>query len=205
MKTPVPPTNDPAREEFLNTLTKNDINIDEYLSIYEKSSIPPNNRLSTLSLAIFQDNASLVSEFKKYEDQLGSVIQKHIQDGNIKQLENTTFVITNPDAFHHRFAGIQNVNFTDKQEKVNRRSQPLKLLQPTTNTTTSKSVIEFRRSIVISKATASNSTDKENHAQSHHVDEMPDKRKGMEPRGICLEIPLLFNNHSNINYRIIDK
>ena len=83
MKTPVPSTNDPLRKEFLDTLIKHDINIDEYLSIYEKSSSPPNNSLSVLSLEIFQSNSSLVSEYKKYQAQLHSVIQKHLKDSNI--------------------------------------------------------------------------------------------------------------------------
>lgn len=48
LKLPIPPLDDPTRDLFLNKLIKHDINIDEYESVYEKSSIPPHNKFSVL-------------------------------------------------------------------------------------------------------------------------------------------------------------
>lgn len=188
MKVPVPSIDDPVRKEFLNTLNKHDINIDEYASIYEKSSIPSNNNLSMLSVQIFQTNAALVSQYQKYQTQLHSVIRNHIENGNIEQLDNATFTIINSDAFHHTFANIQNVSFVNKTDKNNRQNQPLKLLQPTTNANTTESAIEFRRSTVINKVMINNATDKENHTQAQHVEDMLDGRKTTETQGIYLKI-----------------
>jgi hypothetical protein len=77
MKVLVLSNNDPSPEQFLNNSIKHNINIDEYCSIYEKSSIPSNNKLSTLSLQLFETNGSFVSQYSKYKNQLHVIIQKH--------------------------------------------------------------------------------------------------------------------------------
>ena len=77
----------------------------------------------------------------------------------------------------------------DRHDKMNHRSQPLNLLPTTTNATMSKSVIEFRRSVVTNKVVACNPTDKENTAQPHHVEEMPDQRMNKEALSTYLETP----------------
>jgi hypothetical protein len=130
-----------------------------------------------MSLQIFECNAGLVSQYTKYRGQLHSVMHKHIENGNIQELEDETFIVINQGAYIHRFDDIENLMLTDRQEKMNGRSQPSKLLPPTTTSATSKSLIEVKQSAVTNKAILVNLDAKENHPPQHHAEKIPDKRQ----------------------------
>ncbi|CAF2107947.1 unnamed protein product [Rotaria magnacalcarata] len=123
MKTPIPSIDDPTREHFLNTLLKHDINLDEYCCNYKKSSIPPNNNFSKLTIETFEHNASFVAQYSKYKSQLNSVIQKHIENHNIEETEEGNFIIINRNAFFRKFNDIENLVSSERQEQIDNKSQ----------------------------------------------------------------------------------
>ena len=116
---------DSAREEFLDKLLKHDINIDEYCSIYEKSSIPLNNNLSELTLEIFEHNSCLVAQYSKYKNQLKVVIQKHLENRYIHETEEGNFVIQDQNRFTCQFDDIENIVSSIRSEQRARKHQPV--------------------------------------------------------------------------------
>ena len=143
LKLPIPSNNESAQKQFLSNLVKHDIDIDEYRSVYQKSSIPPNNKLSTLSLQLFETNASFVSQYSKYKNQLQVIIKKHIDNHNIKETEERTFIVTNNHAFPHQYHDIRNLMLSERQERQNNISHLHNLTRPTTVEQTTDSRIEL--------------------------------------------------------------
>lgn len=109
MKIPIPPINDPAYEELVKNLLKHDINIEEYRSVYQNSSIPSNNNLSQLTLGIFERNSSFITQYPKYQAQLSIVVEKLLQNRFIQQIEDGNFVVRNQDLFTQKFHEIENL------------------------------------------------------------------------------------------------
>jgi hypothetical protein len=179
MKMPIPSFADPLRKDFGNALIKHDISIDEYHSAYEKSSIPSNNSLSAFAIEIFEFNAALVTQYSKYRAQLYSVLGRHIQNGSIQESEGETFTIINEDAFQHKFDDIPNLMPNEKQEKSNRKSQPLKVLQQTTNPALNGPPADVTKSVVSKSVMPYISNGAENHSQ-----DVPYERQSTEVRGI---------------------
>lgn len=145
MKMPIPSPDDPARDQFVKNLIKHDVNIDEYCVMFEKASIPPNNRLSTLSLQLFEQNACFVTQYSKYKDQLSAIIQKHLENGNVRESDDGKFLITNRSAFIGRINAITNLVLGGRQEQSNTRLQVFSLMQPVTIEPTTSSVIDLQR------------------------------------------------------------
>jgi hypothetical protein len=193
MRMPIPSLNDPGRTHFLNALAKHDINADEYHSIYEKSSIPSSNSLSAFSLQIFESNSSLVPQYNKYRDQLHSVIQKHMESGNIQAAADGNLIVTNQGAFSHGFDEIMNLMSTGRQEKLDRRSQPLQLLQETTNVPLCKSTIEVKKLATTNTLLSYNSTSKENHPNQYRAEDLSADEQDIEPLAIYLSSSCVAN------------
>lgn len=115
MKLPVPSDDDPAKENFLSKLIKHQIDIEDYCSVYNKSSIPPNNKLSTLALQVFEVNASLVNQYSKYRNQLQTIIQKHLDNRHIQETDEGDFTVLNKTAFSSQCHLILNINQGKRQ------------------------------------------------------------------------------------------
>ena len=179
MKMPIPSFTDPLRKDFVNALIKHDISIDEYHSAYEKSAIPSNNSLSALAMQIFECNPALVTQYAKYRGQLHSVLERHIQNGSIQESEGETFTILNEDAFQHKFDDIPNLMPNEKQEKLTRKSQPLRVLQQTTNAAPSEMAAGLTKSVVNKSVMPYISSGAENHSQ-----DMPYASQSTEIRSI---------------------
>lgn len=139
MKAPVPPADDPTRDQFIKNLLKHDIDINEYCSIYESSSIPPNNNLSNLTLEIFEHSACFVNEYAKYQVQLNIVIRKHIENCVVGEVEQGNFVIQNADAFTREFHHIQNLVLGAQPNQANDKRQPLNIINQVLNKSTVQS------------------------------------------------------------------
>ncbi|CAF3569932.1 unnamed protein product [Rotaria socialis] len=125
MKAPIPPDDDPARDQFMKKLLKHDINIDEYCSIYESSAIPPNNNFSKLTLEIFAHSACFINEYSKYQSQLNIVIRKHIENYVVQEVEPGNFLIQNADTFTRLFHHIENLVVDVTSNQVNGIRQSL--------------------------------------------------------------------------------
>jgi transcription elongation factor Elf1 len=138
MKTPIPSGDHPTRDQFVNNLLKHDINIDEYISIYKNSSIPPNNNLSQLTLEIFERGACFVNEYSKYQLQLNSIIQKHIENCLIEEVDGH-FIVKNEDSFTCQFYNIENLVSDVQTQKIQAKRQCMN----TTNKA-NKSTIQFK-------------------------------------------------------------
>ena len=179
MKMPIPSFTDPLRKDFVNALIKHDISIDEYHSAYEKYSIPSNNSLSAFAIEIFEFNSTLVTQYAKYRSQLQSVLERHVQNGNIQESESESFTIINQDAFQHKFDDIPNLMPNERQEKVNRKSQPLRVLQQTTNPAPSELAADLTKSVVNKSVMPYISNGAENHSQ-----DMPYESQSTEVRSI---------------------
>ena len=162
---PIPAFADPLRKDFANALIKHDISIDEYHSAYEKSSIPSNNSLSAFAMKIFEFNSALATQYAKYRSQLHSVLERHVQNGNIQESESESFTIINQDAFQHKFDDISNFMPSERQEKVNRKSQPLRVLQQTTNPALSELAANLTKSVANKCVMPYISNGAENHSQ----------------------------------------
>ena len=140
MKMPMPLSTDPAREKFVEKLLKHDIDVKDYCSVYEKSSIPPNNNLSTLALQIFERNACFVAEYSKYRNQLNVVIHKHLHNGGIEETAEGDFIILNQDQFPHQFRDFVNLASISRSEQSRSANQSISSSrrtvthQPTTST-----------------------------------------------------------------------
>lgn len=126
MKIPIPSVNDPDYEIFVENLTKHDINVDEYQTVYKNSSIPPNNDLSSTALKVFETNASLVSEYKKYEIQLHRIVQNHVENRNIEENDDGQFVVLNKAAFPHQFCNVENLVPSNRNDKTRGTSKLLR-------------------------------------------------------------------------------
>lgn len=138
MKAPIPAAGDPAREQLIHTLSKHGIDFFDYSAAYKKSSIPPNNILSKLTVEIFECNSHFVTEYSKYQNQLNDVIRKHLGNGSIRETEGC-YVIQNQGAFLGKFQDVENVH-TKRQSVISSR-QPT----ATTRTTTApQSTIQIR-------------------------------------------------------------
>ncbi|CAF3243211.1 unnamed protein product [Rotaria socialis] len=125
MKAPIPPDDDPTRDQFMKKLLKHDINIDEYCSIYESSAIPPNNNFSKLTLEIFAHSACFINEYSKYQSQLNIVIRKHIENYVVQEVEPGNFLIQNADTFTRLFHHIENLVVDVTSNQVNGIRQSL--------------------------------------------------------------------------------
>ncbi|CAF1421797.1 unnamed protein product [Adineta ricciae] len=124
MKIPPPSTNDPMRKEFVAKMLKHGINIDEYCTIYEKCSIPPNNSLSKMTLKIFAGSSCLVNQYAKYRDALTNIIQSHIANSIIHEVGTGSFIVQDPDAFDVQFHDIENWTVGTCTQQTNNRNQP---------------------------------------------------------------------------------
>ena len=179
MKMPIPSFDDPLRKDFADALMKHDISIEEYHSAYEKSSIPANNHLSAFAIEIFECKSALVSQYVKYTAQLQSVIQNHVLNGNVQESENAIFTVINQNAFQHKFDDIPNLMPNERQEKMNRKSQPLRVLQHTTNPALNQTAADVTISVVDKSVMPYISNGAENH--SH---DMPRESQSTEARSI---------------------
>ena len=122
LKVPPPIINDPMAELIKQNLAKHGIQINEYALVFEKSSIPSNNKLSTLTIGIFQSNVSFVSQYVKYKDQLQVVIQQHVQNRSIQENEDGTFYVTDTNVFSHQYNEIENIMLRSRQNQL--QNQP---------------------------------------------------------------------------------
>ena len=162
MKIPIPSTSDPAREQFMNTLLKHDINIDEYCSIYEKSSIPLQNNLSKLTLEIFEHSACFVNQYSKYRIELGAVIKKQIENGSILQSEEGNFSIQNQNVFTCQFYDIENLALGARIEQSTAKQQAVNTIHQETS-----SVIQFKHTTAAGVNVCPDTVEK-NHEIQHH-------------------------------------
>ena len=156
MKMPIPSPDDPARDQFVRNLIKHNVNIDEYCVMFEKSSIPSNNRLSTLSLQLFEHNACFVTQYSKYKDQLSAIIQKHLENGNVRESDDGKFLITNRSAFIGRTDEITNLVLGGRQEQSNTRLQAFALVQSVTIEPTTNSVINSQHAAPVDEEVVRN-------------------------------------------------
>ncbi|CAF2823290.1 unnamed protein product [Rotaria sp. Silwood2] len=128
MKAPLLPGDDPTRDQFIKNLVKHDIDVSEYSSIYESSSIPPNNNLSNLTSEIFEHTAYFVNEYSKYQVQLNIVIRKHIENCVIREVEQGNFIIQNANAFTRQFHQIESLALGAQPNQVNGECQSLNII-----------------------------------------------------------------------------
>ncbi|CAF0917303.1 unnamed protein product [Adineta steineri] len=122
MKVPVPSHDDPTRDLFIKNLMKNDIDVNEYCSIYKSSSIPPNNNLSNKALEFFEYSACL-----------------HITNSVIQEVEQGSFIIKNANVFTHQFHSIENLVVDTQSNQINSKRQPLNVISQV-----NKSVVQIR-------------------------------------------------------------
>jgi hypothetical protein len=132
MKIPIPAVTDPAREQLMNSLSKHGINFYDYSSAYEKSSIPPNYTLSKLTIEIFERNSYFVPEYPKYKNQLKDVIQKHLGNGSIREIEESHYIVQNQDAFTYQFQEIENLVTSIRSENIHGKRQSANLTDQAT-------------------------------------------------------------------------
>ena len=133
MKIPIATTDNSSQELLKIKLIKHGINVEEYYSVYDTSSIPPYNKLSTLSLQIFKYSSCFVSYYKRYKDQLEMVIQEHIHKGDIKEAEDGCFFITNGSVFSHNYNDIENLLLCNQQRQLCDNSRAMNVEKTTTN------------------------------------------------------------------------
>ncbi|CAF2055847.1 unnamed protein product [Rotaria magnacalcarata] len=177
MKMPIASGNDSAQELYIKNLVKHDINVLEYTSTYEKSSIPSNNNLSLLSLEIFKYNASFVPHYLKYKNQLHDIIQEHLQNGLIRETEEGNFISIHEDGFHRKFHEIENLILYGRQGQLNKRSHSIKLVKSTTIEQTTTSVIQFDSTTRARKDFLQNIVEKECEMQSSSLREISINRE----------------------------
>lgn len=137
MKIPIPSTSDPSRERFLHTLSKHDVDIDDYYATYKKSSIPLQNSLSKLAVDIFEHYGCFVNQYSKYPTELATVINKQIQNGSIIRTEEGDFSIYNRDPFNFQFDEIENLVLGARTEPTATKHQPVNTTNQETRATTS--------------------------------------------------------------------
>ncbi|CAF1332376.1 unnamed protein product, partial [Rotaria sp. Silwood1] len=135
MKAPVPPGDDPTRDQFIKNLLKHDIDVNEYCSIYESSTIPPNNNLSNLTLEIFEHSACFVNEYSKYQVQLNIVIRKHIENCVVREVEQGNFIIQNANAFSRQFHHIESLVLGAQPNQVNGKRQSVNIINQANKST----------------------------------------------------------------------
>ncbi|CAF1523780.1 unnamed protein product [Adineta ricciae] len=143
LKLPVPNDCGPVKETFLRKLIKHNINIEDYCSIYEKSCIPPNNKLSLLTKQIFENNASFVNQYSKYRNQLQDIIQKHVDCQNIQETDEGLFTVLNQSAFTSNWNNIINItqeSCANKRKTNNllQKPQPITTVAENASTSTEK-------------------------------------------------------------------
>lgn len=170
---PVPPVNDPSYETFVEKLTRHEIDVEEYQTVYRNSSIPANNTLSIMALPIFRTSASFVTEYTKYRSQLHNIIQQHLENRNIKETEEGQFVVLNKDAFTHQFDAIENFMSTTRQDKTRGKFHLLPYI-------TANSLYEILNSFMVLDSTTTVSAEvgfgpvrKEGNGQAHSLREIP--------------------------------
>lgn len=122
MKAPIPSQGDLIEENFRQKLQKHRIDIDEYRSVYETSSIPPQNSLSKMTLEILKRDGAFVGQYSKYKIQLSELIKNLIEKGAIVQNDEESFSIRNPDAFDLQFHDIENLVTGGRTQQIS--SQP---------------------------------------------------------------------------------
>ncbi|CAF1453595.1 unnamed protein product [Rotaria sordida] len=135
MKAPIPPGDDPTRDQFIKNLLKHDIDVNEYCSIYESSAIPPNNNLSNLTLEIFEHSTCFVNEYSKYQVQLNIVIRKHIENCVVREVEQGNFIIQNANAFTRQFHHIESLVLGAQPNQVNGKRQSLNIINQANKST----------------------------------------------------------------------
>jgi hypothetical protein len=172
MKIPIPSSNDPGYEIFVKNLTKHDIDIDDYRTVYEKSSIPSNNNLSILTLGIFESNALFITEYGKYKRQMYAIVQQHIQNHNIQETEDGNFIVTNKSVFLHQFHEIENLVPSSRQEKVRDKSQSLKLITQNLPKQTTESQVSLENTTTMRRSIVCSTDEKEREVQGHPLREI---------------------------------
>lgn len=125
MKAPIPSQGDLIEENFRQKLQKHGIDIDEYRSVYEASSIPPQNRLSKMTLEILKRDGAFVSQYSKYRIQLSDLIKNLIEKGAIIHDDGKTFSIQNSDAFDLEFHDIENLVTGGRTQQISRQQHAL--------------------------------------------------------------------------------
>lgn len=159
MKVPIPSANDPNRATLVKILAKHDINIEEYCSIYEASSIPSQNSLSKLSLELFEKSACFVAEYHKYKHQLHAVIKKHIENNDIVQLNEEKLYAQKSNMFTCYFHEIENLVSNTRSEHSS-----------------------GRQSTVIPQTTASNLPLRHSIHEINAVDDTPERGNETQPQ-----------------------
>jgi hypothetical protein len=162
IKIPVPSIADPTRVQFVKNLLKHDIDVDEYCSIYEKSSIPLNNNLSKLTVEVFERNACLVTQYSKYRNQLNNVIQNHVENHFIRETEQGNFIIHNQEGFTCQFHDIENLVLGARSEQVCRKRQSVNSINEVT-----KSVIQPERTTTAEVNILCDTVEKNREIQHH--------------------------------------
>jgi hypothetical protein len=165
MKTPIPSADHPTRDQFVNNLLKHDINIDEYCSIYEKSSIPSNNNLSKLTLEIFEHSACFVNQYSKYQPQLNIVIQKHIENCFIREVDGN-FIIQNADVFTCQFHHIENLVLGAQPQQIHAKRQCINTINQA-----NKSIIQSKHTTADIVNTFHDTIEKSREIQHHSLTE----------------------------------
>ena len=133
MKIPITKSNDIFQEFVKNKLITHGINVEEYFSVYRTSSIPPNNKLSPLSVESFKHSSCLVPYYKYYKTHLETVIQDHIQNGNIQEVEDECFATTNNEIFSCNYGEIENLLLCNRRKQPNDNCNAINPTKPTTS------------------------------------------------------------------------
>lgn len=123
MKAPIPDTDDPTHDRVVKALVKNGIDVAEYRSSYEASTIPPNNILSQLAMDIFKSTASMVSDYSKYPDQLKHIIDYRLDCKHIEKSNSGKLIVIDHNAFANVFQDIINLTSETKQRSARKQSQ----------------------------------------------------------------------------------
>jgi hypothetical protein len=178
MKIPIPSTSDPAREQFMNTLLKHDVNIDEYCSIYEKSAIPLQNNLSKLTLEIFEHSACFVNQYSKYRIQLSAVIKKQIENGSILQTEEGNFFIQNQTVFTCQFDDIENLAVGARTEQITAKQQAVNTMYQET-----RSVIQSKHTTAAGVSVSHDTVEKTHEIQHHSFTEKSNDQRDADIAG----------------------
>ena len=147
MKMPLPLACNSQRQQFIDTLLKHEIDINKYVTNYEKSSIPPNNNFSNLTTEIFEHTAIFVSEYSKYRSQLNVVIQKHLENCSISKTEDGSFIIQNQQSFDRETHAIENLDSSDRLERRNSRPGSVALINRSSYEPVNHSLIAAKTTI----------------------------------------------------------
>lgn len=168
MKIPIPTATDVQGQELLKKkLIKHEINVEEYYSTYDKFLVTPNNKLSTLSIEIFRNNASLVPYYARHRSQLEAVIREYIQNGHIQEAGEDRFTIINENVFPHRYDDIESLMSHGRQRRSYDISEQVASTQPAANP-----LVELETIKVTTVEAGCNTTEKQCEMRYHNVHEL---------------------------------